>query len=147
MSRTAIVVSVFFTALVAGAIGLVAGYSWGHFDSRGQNAPAQSALVAGVLKLYRKGEVNSAISLLESSLDTSLMQRGIYDSLPHPLASLVVEEDAEAWRLQLAADYRAEFPRPKTVPWAQEPLDRIVARYKSGGDAPPNKSLERTRDK
>jgi hypothetical protein len=75
------------------------------------------------------------------------MQRGIYDFRPHPLAHLVVDDDAETWRLQFAADYRAEFPRTKTVAWAQESLDEIVARYKSGGTVPPNKSLERARER
>jgi hypothetical protein len=143
-SRTAIAVSVCLTALIAGATGLIVGYEWGHLDSPGQNAPANSALFAAVLRLHRKGEVDSAISLLESSLDTSLRERGMYDLQPHPLAFLV-EDDAETWNLQFAADYRAEFPRPGEVSWAQEPLDEIVAKYKSGSGVPPNKSLERTR--
>src|SRR5438128_1251932 len=87
--------------------------SWRPVVSDGQNAPAQSAVYAGVLRLHRNGELDQALSLVESSLDTSLMQRGIYDLRPHPLANLVVDDDAETWRLQFAADYRAEFPRAK----------------------------------
>jgi len=146
-SRTAIAATVGFTALIVGAGGLIGGYWWGHLDSRGQNAPAQSALVAAVLRLHRKGEVDTALLLLERSLDASLTERGIYDLLPHPLAPLVVEEDAEAKILQFAADYRAEFPRSDASAWERDSLDEIVARYKSGGAVPPNKSLERTREK
>jgi hypothetical protein len=146
-SRTAIAVSSALAALIVAASSLVGGYLWGHRDSRGQNAPANAALVAAVLKLHRKGELDSAISLLESSIDTSLRERGIYDLSPHPLAGLVVDEDAEAKTMQFAADYRAEFPRQGTIAWAQEPLDEVVARYKSGGAVPPNKSLERTRER
>ena len=147
VNRTAFAVCVCLSALVFGVGGLIVGYKWGHLDSDGQNAPEQSALFAGVLRLHRNGELDQALSLLERSLDTSLMQRGIYDLRPHPLANLVVDDDAEVWRLQFAADYRAEFPRLKTVSWAQEPLDVVVARYKSGGTVPPNKSLERTRER
>jgi hypothetical protein len=146
-SRTAIAVSVGLTALIAGAGGLIGGYWWGHLDSRGQNAPAQSALAALVLKLQRRGEVDTANLLLERSLDTSLTVRGIYDLLPHPLAPLVADENAETKALQFAADYRAEFPRSDASAWERDSIDRIVSRYKSGGAVPPNKSLERTRER
>jgi hypothetical protein len=146
-SRTAIAVGVVFTALIAGASGLVGGYWWGHLDSRGQYAAVQSAQAALVLKLQRKGEANTASLLLERALDNSLAERGIYDLLPHPLAPLVVDEDAEAKTLQFAADYRAEFPRSDASAWERDSIGEVVARYKSGAGVPPNKSLERTRDR
>jgi hypothetical protein len=130
-SRTTVAVTILVCALLFGSGGVVVGYFWGYLDSDGLNAPANSAVVATALRAYRKGEVENAISLLESGLDSTLMERWSYDLRSHPLAELVGDNEVKAKVLSFAADYRAAIPSSAPSEDVRAAVAEVAARYKS----------------
>jgi hypothetical protein len=130
-SRTTVAVTILACALLFGGGGIVVGYFWGYLDSDGLNAPANSAVVATALRAYREGEVENAISLLESGLDSTLMERWSYDLRSHPLAGFVGDNQVKAKVLSFAADYRSEVPSTAPSEDVREAVAEVAARYKS----------------
>lgn len=110
---------------------MLVGYLWGHIDSDGLNAPANSAVVATALRAYRKGEVENAISLLESGLDSTLIERWSFDLRPHPLAGLVGDAKVKAKVMAFAADYRTEVPSTSPEEGVRAAIAEVAARYRS----------------
>ena len=130
-SRTAVAVAILACALLFGGGGIVVGYVGGYVDSGGLNAPVNSATLATALRAYRKGELENAISLLESGLDGALMERWSYDLRSHPFAGLVGDNQVKAKVLSFAADYRSEVPSTAPNEDVREAVAEVAARYKS----------------
>ena len=132
-SRTTVAVVVLACALVFGAGGLITGYIWGYLDGDGLNAPAEAAILTSALRAHRNGEVDRAVSLLESTLDTALMERWSYDLRTHPLAGLVGDAQVKAKLMRMASDYRTEVPSTAPDENVRAAISEVTARYKSEG--------------
>src|ERR1700755_2874902 len=130
-SRATVAVTILICALLFGGGGVVVGYLWGYVDSDGLNAPVKSASIAAALRAYRKGEVENAISLLESGLDGALMERWYFDLRSHPLAGLVGGTQVKAKVMSFAADYRLAVPSTAPSEDVREAVAEVAARYKS----------------
>ena len=130
-SRTTVVVIALVSALVFGASGLIGGYILGYLDGDGLNAPSEAAVPASALRAHRKGDTESAVSLLESTLDSTLMERWSYDQRSHPLAGLVGDGQVKSKVMGIAADYRAEVQSTAPDENVRAAIGEVVTRYKS----------------
>jgi hypothetical protein len=133
MKRPAIVIAAVIIGLgLAGLIGLICGYMIGFGDAAGQAAPGSAAYSASMLKTLRSGDSAQALSMLESQLDSRLMERWAYDQSSHMLSSLLSSEEIDAKLMGFAAEYRAQHPTESDDAGVEAAIAEVVTKYRSG---------------
>jgi hypothetical protein len=133
MKRAAIIVAASIAGLaLAGVIGSICGYVTGFGDAAGQAAPGNAAYSASILKTLRSGNDAQALSMLESQLDTNLMERWAYDQSSHLLSSLLSSEANDAKLMGFAAKYRAQHPTESDDAEVRAAIAEVVTKYGHG---------------
>ena len=118
MKRTGIILACIAVLVVIAYVSAAAGYLLGGPQYAARFMPADAAYNVVVLQALRRGDSESAISLLETQLDTQIVEHstfnsrlaswldpfpmvlGLYDLEPHPEAAAKLMSRVAAYRLQ-----------------------------------------------
>lgn len=103
------------TVFVLGAVAygaMVFGYLLGGSNYFAQFAPTDAVLTVAVLERVRKGEIDTAISLLESELDTHIVKHSTFQPGIARWLDVLASADSNATTKLMArvARYRSEHP-------------------------------------
>jgi hypothetical protein len=113
------------------AVAFMGGYLTGLFDQEGAVAWREASYATSALRALRAGKTDAAILLLETRLDTHLVEHSLNDKglglarklRPYP-------EKAMRERIGYAAQYRIAYPSPAETPEARAQIDILAQRYK-----------------
>jgi hypothetical protein len=133
MKRPVIVIAGAVVGLVlASLFGSIYGYMVGLGDAIGRAAPGNAAYSVSILKTLRSGDTAQALSMLETQLDSHLMERWAYDESSHTLSSLLSSEATDAKLMGFASRYRAQYPAQSDDAEVRAAIAEVVTKYDSG---------------
>jgi hypothetical protein len=121
LGAMAIILLVLVSGFAGGTYGFIQGYVHGIGDTS-----TRASMVTSTLRALRSGDVAKGIALLESDLDTLIMEHWATNQGDRPLLSrLVRSSDSYAVDRKLfarVAHYRGEYPSPAVVPEVRETI-------------------------
>jgi hypothetical protein len=125
------------------------GYNAGLADAPGHIKSPEAAYTVSVLDRIQAGDTASAIALLEADLDSSLVDRWVYDPRGRrPLSFLrPVEIAAIPALIGVGAQHRAKNPSANFSDKVRNVIEEVVKKYESVAPTPglPNYRFERSR--
>ncbi len=122
------------TVFVLGAVAygaMVFGYLLGGANYLARFAPTEATLTVAVLERLRKTEIDSAINLLESELDTHIMEHSTFQpEIARWLDILVpIDRNASSKLMAQVAEYRSEHPSLATHHEVRERIENHLRSF------------------
>lgn len=130
MKRVAIFASGLLALSIVSYASAVVGYQVGGPQFAARFAPAEAAYTVIVLRALRRNEVESAQSLLETHLDSQIVEHSTFN--PHVASwfDLVSRDTAASDKLMArVAAYRAEHPSSATPEEVRTTIDSHLASF------------------
>jgi hypothetical protein len=109
------------------------GYDAGLADAPGHIKSPEAAYTVSILDRIQAGDTASATALLEADLDSSLMDRWVYDRRGRRLLSFLrpVEIAAIPALIGVGAQHRAKNPSTKDSAKVKSAIEEVVSNYES----------------
>ena len=130
LGAIAVVALVTLSTFAGGTYGFMQGYVHGIGDTS-----ARAAILTTTLRTLRGGDVTEGIALLESDLDTLIMEHWATNHREPPILSWFVHsinsEAADRKLLSRVARYRKEYPSLAVVPEVKDAIESHLKTYRS----------------